>query len=250
MTRRLALTSAFLLTSAFFTSAAQGAILITEWMYNGTDGEFVEFTNVGSSAVDMTGWSFDDSSQLAGAFSLSGLGVVQPNESVILTDADAAAFRTSWGLAPTVKIIGGNSQNLSRSDEINLYDAGNMLIDRLTFNDQGTGNVAGPRANNVSGNPTSLAVLGANNASSWILSVAGDSFSSVASLSGNLGNPGAFTLVPEPSAVVVAACADGRRRAMAPLGPFLNQVPDAQEVPTHEPPTSVGGASPPLHSPS
>lgn len=184
--------------------SAPASMLITEWMYNGTDGEFVEFTNLGSSPVDMTGWSFDDNSQTAGSFSLSGFGVVQPRESVILTEPDAAAFRTNWGLASTVKVIGGSNQNLSRSDEINLYDASNTLIDRLTFNDQGTGSVAGPRTNNVSGSPLSLAVLGTNTATGWTLSVAGDGYGSTLSLLTNIGNPGKFTLVPEPAAVIVA----------------------------------------------
>ena len=38
---------------------ASGQIVITEWMYNGSGtgstGEFVEFTNVGTESVDMTG---------------------------------------------------------------------------------------------------------------------------------------------------------------------------------------------------
>ena len=54
-----------------FAATAQAQMRITEWMYNGkldgnSLGEFVEFTNVGSSAIDMTGWSFDDDSRTAG----------------------------------------------------------------------------------------------------------------------------------------------------------------------------------------
>ena len=46
------------------------AIQITEYSYQSANGEFVEFTNTGNSAVDMTGWSFDDNSRIAGSFSL------------------------------------------------------------------------------------------------------------------------------------------------------------------------------------
>jgi hypothetical protein len=42
-------------------TVAHGDMFITEWMYNGN--EFVEFTNLGTEPIDMTGWSFDDSSQ-------------------------------------------------------------------------------------------------------------------------------------------------------------------------------------------
>ncbi len=118
-------------------AAAPGRIEITEFMYQGAGGEFVEFTNVGGSAVDMTGWSFDDDSRTPGSQSLSAFGVVQPGESVILTEAtDVAAFRAAWSLPATVKVIGGLTNNLGRNDEINLYDAANNLVDRLTYGDQ------------------------------------------------------------------------------------------------------------------
>ena len=53
-------------------------VQITEWMYNpvaATNGEYVEITNRGAAPVDLTGWSFDDSSNVPGGFSLSALGV-------------------------------------------------------------------------------------------------------------------------------------------------------------------------------
>ena len=76
------------------TAAAPAQIWITEWMYQGgntIDGasgadEFIEFTNVGLSPIDMTGWSFDDSSRAPGSQSLSAFGTVNPGESVVLAD--------------------------------------------------------------------------------------------------------------------------------------------------------------------
>ena len=49
--------------------ASLTGIKITEWMYNADDtgGEFVEFTNFGATAVDFTGWSFDDNSRAPGS---------------------------------------------------------------------------------------------------------------------------------------------------------------------------------------
>jgi predicted extracellular nuclease len=192
--------------------SARAAVQISEWMYNpvgATSGEFVEITNTGGTPVDLTGWSFDDSSRTAGAFSLSSLGTLAALESAIITDLDAGAFRTEWALAATAKVVGGNDQNLGRSDEINLFDNSGTLVDRLTFDDQGTGNVDGPRTQGISGNPP-LAALGANNASLWVLSSVGDAYGSVTSVSGDIANPGAFNLVPEPAAgafVAIAAIA-------------------------------------------
>jgi predicted extracellular nuclease len=193
---------------------------ITEWMYNssvsGNIGEFVEFTNLSSSPIDMSGWSFDDSSRTAGSTPLSAFGIVAPGESVILTDAEANPFRTNWSLSDSVKIIGNNANNLGRSDELNLYDNTNTLVDRLTFNDQGTGDVKGPRTNGVSANPTSLSDVGINNASHWILSKAGDAYGSFTNAVGDVGNPGSFP-VPEPSTIALLLTATlglllGRRK--------------------------------------
>ncbi len=93
-------------------------------MYQGANekGEFIEFTNTGTTAVDMTGWSFDDDSRLAGSVSLSAFGIVNAGESVISTESTVAAFRANWGLSSEVTIIGGNTVNLGRADEINLFD--------------------------------------------------------------------------------------------------------------------------------
>jgi predicted extracellular nuclease len=185
---------------------AQAVVQITEWMYNplgASSGEFVEITNRGAAAVDMTNWSFDDSSRTAGSFSLASLGLLGAGESALITELTAANFRTEWGLAAFVKVVGGNTQNLSRGDEINIYDASSALVDRLTYDDQGSGNVDGPRTQGISGNPPTLAALGANNASLWVLSTAGDAYGSAASVSADIGNPGKFLLVPEPAGAVI-----------------------------------------------
>ncbi len=130
--------------ATLFAASAKAEMRITEWMYSGGDGEFVEFTNVGSTAIDMAGWSFDDDSENPGTVDLSGFGAVMPGKSVILTDADAAAFDSAWGLSGSVGIIGGNGTNLGRADEINLYDSSDNLVDRLTYDDQSLGKCAHP----------------------------------------------------------------------------------------------------------
>lgn len=200
---------AMVLATAFAAQPALAKIEITEWMYNGD--EFVEFTNMGNAPVNMTGWSFDDDSRVAGTVSLSAFGTVAVGESVILAESAAADFRAAWNLAATVKIIGGNSVNLGRNDEINIFDDAGALADRFTFGDSASypGTI---RTQNVSGNPTSLdALVPSNVTTDWVLSTVGDAYGSYVSAGSFVANPGTFFLapVPEPEsyALMLAGCA-------------------------------------------
>ncbi|MEV8214190.1 lamin tail domain-containing protein [Leifsonia sp. NPDC077715] len=176
-------------------------VRITEWMYSPgtTGGEFVEFTNLGSTPVDLTGWSFDDDSETPGTVPLGSLGTLAPGESAIITESGDADFRAEWSLGSQVKILPGNTTGLGRADEINLFDGPDAvanLVDRLAYNDQGTGTAKGPRTQGKSGVPTTAAALGANDASQWQLSAAGDSEQSWTSVSGDIGSPGTSRFAP------------------------------------------------------
>jgi predicted extracellular nuclease len=153
-------------------TAASAQIRITEWMYTPVSGqgEFIELTNIGASPIDMNGWSFDDDSRLPGVLNLSAFGVVAPGESVIITDATASAFRTTWSLPASVKVIGGNTANIGRNDEINIFN-GVTLVDRLTYGDESF--VGTIRTSGRSGN-TLPANLGLNTVSAWTISSVGD----------------------------------------------------------------------------
>ncbi len=187
------------------------AIRITEYAYSAAGGEFIEFTNLSGAPVDMTGWSYDDDSRIPGVFDLSAFGVVQPGESVILTEADRAVFAIQWNIVGT-KIIGLLDVNLGRNDEINLYDDAGQLVDRLTYGDQTFPGTI--RTQNFSGWPCDVAV-GANDIANWRLSLAGDAQGSFVSALGDVGSPGAFvfddcTTTPPIGACCVAGnCVDG-----------------------------------------
>jgi hypothetical protein len=186
---------------------SHAGMVLTEWMYDSPNGEFMEFTNFSNDPIDLTNWSQDDSTNVPGKHAFgSTFGLVQPGESILVTEAPEASFRTAWNLAPSVKVLGGyTNDNLGRSDGINLYDNLNAVIDTLTYNDQGTGNVAGPRTQNVSGN-IPIVGLNAHNASLAVASFVGDSYQSYASAGGSIGNPGLYTpFVPEPSSLFLLA---------------------------------------------
>lgn len=170
-------------------------VKITEWMYKSeaTSGEFVELTNVGDSPVDFTGWSYAASGGGAGQVPLSGFGDVAAGESVVITESAVDTFRTQWGLSNSVKIIGGVTHNIGRADDFEVYDATGTLVDQLTYNDQGSGTVKGPRTDGVSGEPKTADALGANDASQWQLSTVGDgdkAWSVTVGTATDIGSPG------------------------------------------------------------
>lgn len=179
-----------------------GLMRITEYMYSGYSGEFIEFSNVGTEAIDMAGWSYDDTGATAGTVDLSAFGVVAPGQSVILTENSAAVFAANW-LCDGVTIIGDLTTNLGRNDEINLFDDLNQLVDRLTYGDEAfPGSI---RARYTSGWPCDVAV-GANNIYGWSLSSIGDAQNSYISASGDVGSPGSFVADPCPTG---ACCVQG-----------------------------------------
>jgi predicted extracellular nuclease len=206
------------LAAAITASSADAAnVAITEWMYDGS--EYIEFTNVTGAAIDLTGWSFDDDSRAPGTVSLSGVGTLLPGQSAILSEVSAAEFRTQWGLSADAKVIGGNSANLGRADEINLFNATNQLEDRLAYGDQTFAGTV--RAQGRSGNPTSFFMLDAPaaNSTGWVLATTGDIYGSHLDSLGNIGNPGIY-VTPLPAALPLllsglAGFAALRRRHLA-----------------------------------
>lgn len=181
------------------TGAASAQVRITEWMYSGNSGEYIEITNTGNTAVSMSGWSFDDDSRTPGSFDLSGLGLLKAGESAIITEVTAAAFRASWSLGSLVKVAELNTNNLGRNDEINIYN-GSVLVDRLTYGDQSFSGTI--RTQNKSGN-TGLSGLGMNDCHLWTLAANGDAYGSYTSAEGDIGNPGEYAPIPTPGAMAL-----------------------------------------------
>jgi hypothetical protein len=183
-------------------------IQITEWMYSGIQGEFVELTNRGGTPVDLGNWVLKDDNLALPGLPLTALGTIQPGESVVITEADADAFRAAWSLAPTTRVIGllgsvgvGGS-NYGRNDQIHVFDAGGVLVDRLFYGDQTYPGTI--RTQNASGQAPCSA-LGQNTIAAWVLSAVGDAYGSLASAPTatglrDIGSPGTFAS---------AACAAG-----------------------------------------
>lgn len=180
----------------FTTSASSAGLRITEWMYAGVNGEFIELTNLSGQPIDLTGWSLDDDHAIPGAFALGSLGTVAPGESIVVTDGVAGDFRTAWSLAAGVKVLGqlgvASGNNLGRADQIHLFNASGALEDRLNYGDQTyPGSI---RTQNASGQVPCPAIA-QNTVLAWQLSVVGDLYGSRASAGADIGTPGSFALV-------------------------------------------------------
>jgi len=171
-------------------SYGPSGIRITEYLYFGADGEFIEFTNTSAASINMTGWSYDDNSATPGTIDLSAAGILAPGESVVLTDVDQASFMAAWGLSGVTVIDGNLAAGLARNDQINVFDANDQLVERLDFGDEQY--VGSIRAQHQSGKFCAES-LGDNDIYSWTLSEVGDAWGSWASAGGSVGSPGSYT---------------------------------------------------------
>jgi uncharacterized protein YjiK len=154
-----------------------GRLIITEvapWG-SGTStyaADWFEVTNIGSAAVDMTGWTMDDNSNdVNQSVPIVGLGSIAPGQSAVLiegTSTTAANFVTTWfGASPPAGfLIGsytGSGVGLSTSsDAVNLFNSTKQRMTGVTFGASTTNfsfdNTAGATA------LTTLSVFGVNGA--------------------------------------------------------------------------------------
>jgi len=136
-------------------TASHAQVRITELMFEGTGlatvelkpngelnykikgekREFFEITNLGSSSVDVRGWTYnDDKTNDPIAFG-DAFGSLAAGESALLTEvADVNAFRSHWGLNADVKVysIGGKS-NLGKNDTIWLFNKAGEAVDQVSY---------------------------------------------------------------------------------------------------------------------
>jgi hypothetical protein len=136
--------------------------------------DWFEITNYGTTALDITGWKVDDSSNLfTSALALNGITSIAPGESVIFLETSAtntatiiANFKSAWfGTNPPANLQVGSYTGSgiglsSSSDAVNIFDANGNLKANVAF---------GASTNNVSFNNA----LGLTNATITLLSQIG-----------------------------------------------------------------------------
>jgi len=205
-----------LLAALVITSAASAQIAITEFNSNSdaTDDWF-ELTNAGMSAVDITGWGFDDFPEDVEKIApINGVTSIASGESVIVIQFDdesdvplldqLAEFRAAWGGLDGVQVGSHAGSGLGRDDGVSIFDASATLVAQQIYFDP----AADPEADLHAG----AWVGGANiDSAIWdpasgvedpqfVAPVAG-SLGVFTASDGGLGSPG---VVPEPSSALLA----------------------------------------------
>jgi len=131
---------------AAIASSASANIRITEVM-SSSNGlglptpDWIEVTNYGSTAIDLTGWRIDDGSfNFAVSAALSGISTIAAGESVIFIESAAGAgiagFRTSWGGISSVQVGYYSGSGLgfsSGGDGACLFDTTSTILSQVSF---------------------------------------------------------------------------------------------------------------------
>jgi hypothetical protein len=207
------------LTAASF--AASAAVSITEvapWASGNSlvKADWFELTNTGSSAVDISGWMVDDSSNsFASAVALNGISSIAAGQSVIFiegSDSTAASFTTNWFGAniPADLAVGyysGSGIGLSTNgDAVNIFNAAGVVQASVGF---GASDATVPYQ-------TFDNAAGLTNTTISQLSVVGMNGAFVAANSVNeIGSPGSIAAVPEPKSYAMLLAGLGFIGALA-----------------------------------
>lgn len=215
--KRLALT---LLPFSAFTASAD--LVISEVMADSRhldtaiNGDWWEITNNGSSAINLSGYSWDDDSDTSGLQTFPA-HIIQPGHSAILlkegTSTAIAPFRNAWTIDDSVKIFVESDFRTfpgfsgGSGDTIYLYQPNGSLEDSFSFGPSTTGSSF---SNFDTGSPIpgSISVLGEFNA----ISSSEDP--------GDIGSPGIAPAVPPP----VSPSFQGPFGLHWPVGQNINQM--------------------------
>ncbi len=113
-------------------------LLITEVNSNATGGDFFELYNYGTSAIDLSGWKWDDDSgNFADAAAVTfpvGTSIAAGEKIVVTVGSDAAAFRAAWNnLSPSTQVIAITGPGLGREDGVVIFNAAGQVATAFNY---------------------------------------------------------------------------------------------------------------------
>ena len=210
-----------------FAIQASAQLVVTE-INSSSDAtdDWFELTNIGSSAIDMTGYGFDDFPEnvdnVAAILDATGAGIlVQPGESVVVLEFDTELgttaaeqigdFRSCWGGLDGIQIGFHTGSGLGRDDGVSIFDAAsNLVAQEIYFDpsidpplDQHAGESVGARdIDSAIWDPTTSPSIDTPAGNVFIEPILGEN-GVIAACDTGLGSPGAVVGVPEPSSILL-----------------------------------------------
>lgn len=188
--------------TATVSAQANAGVAITEVAAWGSgnapyEADWFELTNTGTSAINISGWKVDDSSNaFSSALALNGITSISAGQSVIFIESAGGSaipsFISTWfgsGPAPLVGYYSGAGIGLSTSgDAVNIFNASGVLQANVSF---GASDATSPyqtfdNAAGANGVIATLSVVGKNGA-----------FLAANDIT-EIGSPGTIAAVPEP----------------------------------------------------
>ncbi|MBA7476594.1 hypothetical protein ES707_11982 [subsurface metagenome] len=138
MKRKNPVVISLVLVAFCFTTTAKANLVITEIMsysaHHHTNFDWWELTNTSSSSVGLTGYSWDDDTQIPGR-NVFGNITIAAGESIIILEAygdGLQAWENDWGIDTGVNVYGvtyfSGFSGLENSDGVFLYDASDALV--------------------------------------------------------------------------------------------------------------------------
>ncbi len=186
-------------------------VKITEVMSNsgaGGTADWFELTNLGTTAVDITGWKVDDNSfAFATALALNGVTSIPAGKSVVFIESaapetDIAAFKTFWGTSLNNVAVGSYTGSGigfgSGGDGTVVFKADGTEVDRVSF-----GAAAAGISFYLSYNEDGTAVSAAPTASVEG-TISGQITLKSANVLGNIASPGTAAVVKMVSVVRIS----------------------------------------------
>jgi len=133
-------------------TAAFGDVLITEINSKShpDQEDFFELTNLGDTALDITGWRFDDESEdFVESVPLIGITMIDPGESVVFfqldeddpTDPDydpageMTSFVTAWGGLAGVQVGYHAGSGMGKGDAATIFLPDETIVAQLAYGD-------------------------------------------------------------------------------------------------------------------
>ena len=116
--------------------SARADIIITEVNSNSNGGDFFELHNTGVSAVDLTGWKWDDDSLTPSSGATFGSISIPAGGVLVVSNGTAGsepAVKTAWNLGGDVTVIATGGPGLGGNDAVILFDAANNVVTSFNY---------------------------------------------------------------------------------------------------------------------